>query len=105
MDDYETCQRCNRFISLLGVLSSTLAGEYQAYLCADCLNAWHVYITDERTELRALNEMEEAINMLSWRTCGDGVDRTDELKALNDEKRQLMRVLFDIAAAWCTAKT
>lgn len=97
------CRKCGRTMGLFLLNVTELIGKYQTVLCPDCVNLFHLYVT-EHPIFTALLDAEDALNILVSRTCGDGVDRTEELTAGARQVRALKRELYYVSEAWVADK-
>lgn len=95
------CRKCGQSTGLLLVTTTQLVGDYHTVLCPDCLNAFHLYM-DKHPLFTALNDAELSFHILTTRTSGDGVDRTEELTMGAQRMRDLKRKLYHVSEAWVT---
>jgi hypothetical protein len=77
----------------------TMSDVYIAHLCADCRNDWDVYIFDQPARAARIKNA-DAMNMAFSMTCGDGVDRSEQIASLRTEWDQLSQQVREIAIAW-----
>lgn len=91
------CPRCGEYRLFGG--SVQLVGGYNAALCDECRNDWDVFIR-KHPEYLEFCDIQARGEMLLVRTQGDGIDRLDEVRAVQAEGRAQMRTLFDIAVRW-----
>lgn len=98
-DNY-SCVGCD---SLLLYRSSVrLIGGYNALLCDECRNAWHLYITNHALWID-FREAEAKVTAKAYQ-CMDGVDRHEELLALNLIGDEVEAEMFNESKAWIEAR-
>jgi len=94
------CQRCGAEGSYLYHDLQVLMSEvYHANLCLNCRNDWDAYIIKHPARA-ARNKSTDDMNMVWAMTCGDGVDRSEQIAALRSEWDSLNAQLRAIAMAW-----
>ena len=93
------CRKCGESTGLFVGAQTTLVGNYDTVLCPDCRNAFHLY-AELHPSFVALLGIEDDVAILLARTTGDGIDRTDEIRALRQRRLDLLGELFHISQAW-----
>lgn len=97
MKDLFGCVQCGSFATT----KATLVGGFNTQLCTECQNTWHIFVIKQEA-FATYRRTRQDTDILLARTCGDGVDRTDEIRALNERAAQLELQLFDLADRWVT---
>lgn len=93
------CRRCGAKGSYFFAESITISGVYVTHICVDCRNDWDEYMMHHATRLTR-TVIEDALSMTWAMTCGDGVDRSQDVARLREEELVNVEQMRELAIAW-----
>lgn len=93
------CRKCGTSTGWFTANFVTMTGDYHTVLCQDCRNDFHLYIESHPTWKEYFATAVKS-SILAARTSGDGVDRTEEMTAIEQHLYDLKSELFHVSKAW-----